>query len=113
MRRNAEPVLPELVELNDLTPANVRAAYVVQFGPRCAAWLVGKFRKRLRRGEVRFHLPISPDGVPPWFDLAVSYLANHRSQKWQVNFARYGGNRHYRIEFRRRLPESVLVSSVV
>lgn len=91
------PNLPEVVELNDLTDADVRAAFVVRFGPQCAAWLCNRFRRSLRKtGRFLVHLPEGAD-LPPWFDIAASYLEKHRTKRWRVERQAIRGARYFRV----------------
>lgn len=107
------PVLE--IDLDEMTPEGVRAAFVVRFGPECAAWLVNEFRARFRRvGKLRAHMPAKED-LPPWFDLAVSFLRDHRSRNWEVRRWVDGGVLTFEIAWkgkkRRELPSSIRRSS--
>lgn len=60
-----------------------REACVLEFGPRCAAWIVRKFRRRLRRtGSVTFRAPVDAE-IPDWFEIALAYL-ERRPERWAV-----------------------------
>lgn len=105
------PNLPEVVELNDLTDADVRAAFVVRFGPQCAAWLCNRFRRSLRKtGRFLVHLPEGAD-LPPWADIALSYLK--KRVRWSVEETMRNGNRAFCVTWKggsrvhRVLPASI------
>lgn len=102
-----------LVEMpgEDFTNAGVRAAYVVRFGPRCAAYLVSRapYRKRLRnQGYFHLHLP-SGEEEPPWLQIAIEYLSKH-ARRWDVVKTVVRGERRWRI---RRLEWRVLPEAIV
>lgn len=106
-----EPRLPEVVEMGDMTDANVRAAFVVRFGPQCAAWLCNRFRKHLRKlGTFLVHLP-GDVPLPPWADIALSYLK--KRVRWSVEETMRNGNRAFCVTWkggsraRRGLPVSI------
>ncbi len=92
------PKLPPEAEAKDaLKDLDVRAAFVETFGPRCAAWLVNRFRKKVRAyGVIPLFMSASEE-VPPWFQIATSYL--ERSRKWEVDVQVSGGVRSYRIRW--------------
>jgi hypothetical protein len=78
-----KPDLPEVVELDDMTSANVRGAYVVRFGPKCAAWLCKEFKHIVKKYGA-FALHRGPeDEVPPWLQIALDYLRDY-ARKWTV-----------------------------
>jgi hypothetical protein len=106
---------PEVLELDDVTPEGVRAAYVVRFGPECAAWLCNRFRSRLRRhGEASVHIPFDQE-EPPWFSIAISYLEKHRSSSWSVRRWGSRGVRRWTIRWlgKRRIPDSIAVGTLL
>jgi hypothetical protein len=87
----AEP--PEVV--NEFENLDVRAAYVVTFGPRCAGWLVRRFRKNIKRtGGFSVHIKASEDD-PPWFQIARDFL-KQRTTKWGLVRWTSHGERRYR-----------------
>ena len=105
-----QPPVIEL-DLDEMTPEGVRAAFVVRFGPECAAWLVNEFRQRFRRvGKLRAHMPAKEE-LPPWFDIAVSFLRDHRQKKWGVRRWVENGVITFEIEWKgkrwRGLPASI------
>ena len=91
------PEIPEVAEIDDLTDANVRAAFIVRFGPECAAWLCNRFRHHLRRiGYFVVHMP--PEGpLPAWIDIAICYLEMHREKSWKVQRSTIRGVRYFRV----------------
>lgn len=108
-KRNLLPEVPafdpDAREWKDKTPewCSTRGAYVLAFGPRCAAWLVWKFRKTLHRyGAFRMYLP--PEALePPYLQIAIEYLARREcSLRWSVRTTWDRGTKHYRVEWLRR-----------
>lgn len=95
------PNLPEVVELDAMTPENVRGAYVVRFGPMCAAWLCNRFRRMTKKyGAFAFHLP-SGEEEPRWVGIAVQYLRDYRARKWGVmKIQESDGRMRYRVMWR-------------
>lgn len=88
------PVLE--VELDDITPEGVRAAFIVRFGPECAAWLVNRFRATIRRyGCFPMHIKASED-EPAWFQIAIGYL-KQQTRKWSVVVQTQRGEKKYRV----------------
>lgn len=89
---------PPVIEIDadDITPEGIRAAFVARFGPECAAWLVWRFRKVIRRyGCFPMHLAAGED-EPNWFQLAIAHL-RLRPSKWSVVVRTMGGKRVYRV----------------
>lgn len=98
------------VDLEDVTPEGIRAAFVYRFGTKCAAWLVNHFRTRFRKvGIVRTHMPANEE-LPPWFDIAVTYLRDHRAQKWAVRKWVDGGVLTFEIEWKLRRQRELPIS---
>lgn len=106
-----EPDLPEVVELSDMSDANVRAAFIVRFGPQCAGWLCARFRRSLRKtGRFLVHLP-GDTPLPPWADIALAYLK--KRVRWLVEETMRNGNRAFCVTWKgglrahRALPASI------
>lgn len=70
----------------DLDPQGRRAAMVINDGPRCAAWVINSVRRKLQHTHdksARFFIRHVAD-VPPYFDIAMTFLRFHRTAKWKV-----------------------------
>lgn len=102
--------IPEVVELGDMTDVNVRAAFIVRFGPQCAAWLCNRFRRKLLRVGV-FTVHFQGSSLPPWFDIAINYLEKHRA-KWEVRRELVSGVWYFRVYWNgrknRALPSAIV-----
>jgi len=86
---------PEIAELDELTPEAVRAMYVDRFGARCAAWLVNRFRRQVKRSGA-FQLQLGPGhDLPPWADIAITFLRDRRTSKWSVARRVHRGTRYW------------------
>lgn len=86
------------IDVDDVTPAGMRAAMIWRFGPRCAGWLVNRFRRQIRvRGFFLVHGKVDPNEAPPWFQIAIGYLEKHRSVRWRVESEVRAGARWYRV----------------
>ncbi len=105
---------PPVIEIDasDLTPEGIRAAFVQRFGDECAAWLVRRFRKTIRRyGCFSMHLEAGEE-EPNWLQIALAYLRK-RSARWAVAVKTSRGRREYRVVWLgarrapRDLPESI------
>lgn len=105
------PDLPEVVEIDNLTDADVRAAFIVRFGPACAAWLCNRFRRHARKlGTFLVHIPENKP-LPSWFDIAVNYLEKHRTKRWAVQRTTSRGMRYFRVFYlpkRAPLPTAIV-----
>jgi len=107
-------------ELSELAPGSVlevsavdegaaaRSMMVARFGPSCAAWLVGKHRRQIRRtGAVDLHIPWSAE-LPMWFALAVACLRERAG--WDVEepapllLGQRPENRTFRLRWLVKLP---------
>jgi hypothetical protein len=76
--------LPEIVEIDAMTPENVRAAQIFRFGPQCAAWLCNRMRKQVRKyGAFSLHAKAGVE-EPAWLEIALCYLRDYRARKWTV-----------------------------
>jgi hypothetical protein len=72
-------------------------AHVRADGARAAAWLAWKHKaKLLRDGRVLFKIPTSK-ATPPWFRVAIEAL--RRRQRWHVQEAVVGAERHTLVEW--------------
>ena len=97
------PELSETIELDDATPEGVRAAFIVRFGPRCAGWLIRRMRRRLRAiGRLVLSFPTAGEDLPPWFDIAISFLESRRG--WLVERACRRGTRYFVVH---RVPRAI------
>lgn len=112
-KSKAPPVLE--FELDDMTSAGVRKAFVVRFGPQCSAYFVRaldkdrKAKKRPFDGSFFFHLEALAE-KPPWFEIAIAFLRGYRARRWLVHEWVERGIRRYRIEWvssRRELPPAI------
>lgn len=103
------------VELDEFTPAAIREAYVVRFGPTCAAWLVRDLDRRRKRSRKPFedvfdmHLPAGVE-EPAWFQVALECL--RRRKRWVVVVQTCRGEKRYRLRFvsgirKKELPTSI------
>jgi hypothetical protein len=91
------PTIVYDLDESDLTPEGVRDAFVVRFGPQCAAWLINKFRRKIHRdGFIQLHLAAGEE-EPPWFDIAITFLKKHRAMKWSVVTLKHRDQRSYRL----------------
>lgn len=80
-----------------------REAFVLEFGPRCAAWMLWNRRRVLRtRGEASWCLS-TEDIMPEWFSLGFEYLGKHRTRKWMTRTWISGGVRYFHVR-RRPIP---------
>ncbi len=102
-----------LVEMpgDDFANMDVRAAYVVRFGPRCAGYLVSRqqFRKQVRRtGFFSIHLETKEE-EPPWLQIAIEYLTKH-AKRWDVVTTTQRGVRRWRVRWLggRQIPASIV-----
>jgi hypothetical protein len=107
-----EPDLPEVVELSDMSDANVRAAFIVRFGPQCAGWLCARFRRTIRKlGTFIVHIPEGKE-LPAWFDIAICYLEKH-AKRWAVTRNVIRGVRYFRVFYTpKRKPTPIAIVPV-
>lgn len=90
--------VPDLDAHEDFSDVNVRAAMIVRFGPQCAGWLCNRMRRHVRRrGSFDLHIPLR-EQLPPYADIALSYLEKH-AKRWKVVRTEYEGIRHYRVYY--------------
>jgi hypothetical protein len=95
-------------EIPDFDTAGVRELYIAEFGPKCAGWLVRRFKKRIRvTGDFFVHLPVAEE-IPPWFDIAISFL--RRRDRWRVSAWTTRGVRRWHVSRNKRIPQSIEVS---
>lgn len=103
---------PDVVfDVDAMNDMDVRAAFIVRFGPACAAWLCNRFRRSLRKtGRFLVHLP-GDVPIPPWADIALSYLK--KRVRWSVEETMRNGNRAFCVTWKggsralRVLPASI------
>lgn len=93
--------------LDEFKDLDVRAAYILEFGPRCAAWLVNRFRKRARNGGFALHMTASQE-QPEWFQIAIGYLKQH-AKNWEVDERVERGIRRFRVRWLggRKVPDVI------
>lgn len=107
MKRGPKPDLFVVDELDDITPEAMYRANVEIYGPRCAAWLIRTFRRRIRKtGCVFFRIPEGEE-LPGWFRIAKDYLAGHR--RWEVEESREDSKRVFVIGRKRKPIPAALV----
>lgn len=93
MRRRNLPVTEQVTVSKLFDPE----AVVARDGPKCAAWLVRKHRRRIRReGAMPFTIDVN-QRTPPWFLVAMQCL--RRRAGWNVVVTELRGTRTYRVEW--------------
>lgn len=102
---------PDVVfDVDSMNDVDVRAAFIVRFGPQCAAWLCNRFRRHVRKlGTFLVHIPEGKE-LPPWFDIAICYLEKHRA-RWAVTRSSSRGVRYFRVFYtpkRKPLPTALV-----
>jgi hypothetical protein len=92
MRRRRDILVDEPLAVSRLLdPEEV----IKRDGPKASAWLVARYRRKLRReGEAQFHIDVNAR-TPPWFMVAVEFLK--RRVGWQVVVLEQAGRRTYRV----------------
>ncbi len=102
--RVRRPAVPD-VPVDELGNVDVMALYVERFGPRCAAWLVRRFRRQVRKHRC-FHVRC-PKGaeLPPWFRIARACL--EKSDRWCVGESEGVASRLFVFRFLGRVPASI------
>ncbi len=107
MRPRSEP---PTIELDDLSPEAVRNAFIVRFGPQCAAWLVRELDRRRKRARRRYdgiftmHLSTKEE-EPGWFQIAIGFLKRRRG--WNVMTHVHRGTKRYTIKFGDWAPKKI------
>lgn len=107
--RGPKPDLFVVDELESFDSESVRKAYVVRFGPQCAAWLVNRFRRQLKKRGAFFLRAKVGEELEPWLRIARDFLRDHRSNKWVVEESSSGSTRYIAVRRRGRpIPMALL-----